>query len=40
MVKPKKKTDKVKVVSENKISDKKKKSKVITKKVETKVANK
>ena len=40
MVKPSKKTDKVKVVSENKISDKKKKSKVITKKVETKVANK
>ena len=40
MVKPKKKTDKVKVVSENKISDKKKESKVITKKVETKVANK
>jgi large subunit ribosomal protein L21 len=40
MVKPSKKTDKVKVVSENKISDKKKESKVITKKVETKVANK
>jgi len=40
MVKPSKKTDKVKVVSENKISDKKKESKLITKKVETKVANK
>ena len=40
MVKPTKKTEKVKVVSETKIETKKKEAKVATKKVETKVANK
>ena len=40
MVKPTKKTEKVKVVAETKISTKKKETKVATKKVETKVANK
>ncbi|MDB9936812.1 50S ribosomal protein L21 [Candidatus Pelagibacter sp.] len=40
MVKPTKKTDKVKVVAETKIETKKKETKVATKKVETKVANK
>ena len=40
MVKPTKKTEKVKVVSETKIETKKKEAKVATKKVDTKVANK
>ena len=40
MVKPTKKTEKVKVVAETKISAKEKETKVATKKVETKVANK
>ena len=40
MLKPTKKTEKVKVVAETKISTKKKETKVATKKVETKVANK
>ena len=40
MVKPTKKTEKVKVVAETKIVTKKKEAKVATKKVETKVANK
>jgi large subunit ribosomal protein L21 len=40
MIKPTKKTEKVKVVSETKIATKEKKAKVATKKVETKVANK
>ena len=40
MIKPTKKTEKVKVVSENKIETKKKEAKVTTKKVETKVVNK
>ena len=40
MIKPTKKTEKVKVVSETKIETKKKEAKVATKKVETKVANK
>ena len=40
MIKPTKKTDKVKVVAENKTSTKKKETEVTTKKVETKVANK
>ncbi|MDA7581248.1 50S ribosomal protein L21, partial [Candidatus Pelagibacter sp.] len=39
MVKPTKKTEKVKVVAETKISAKEKETKVATKKVETKVAN-
>ena len=40
MIKPTKKTEKVKVVSETKIETKKKEAKVATKKIETKVANK
>ena len=40
MVKPNKKTNKVKVVAETKIATKTKEAKVSTKKVETKVANK
>ncbi|NMN67408.1 LSU ribosomal protein L21P [Candidatus Pelagibacter ubique] len=40
MVKPSKKTEKVKVVAETKIETKKNKAKVVTKKTETKVANK
>ena len=40
MIKPTKKTEKVKVVSETKIETKKKKTKVATKRVETKVVNK
>ena len=40
MIKPNKKNEKVKVVSETKIETKKKEAKVATKKVETKVANK
>ena len=40
MVRPTKKIEKVEVVAENKISVKKKETKVITKKVKTKVANK
>jgi large subunit ribosomal protein L21 len=40
MVKPNKKTEKVKVVAETKISTKKKEAEVVTKKVETKAANK
>ena len=40
MVKPTKKTEKVKVVAETKIETKKNEAKVVTKKVETKVANK
>ena len=40
MVKPNKKTNKVKVVAETKIATKTKETKVSTKKVETKVANK
>jgi large subunit ribosomal protein L21 len=40
MVKPTKKAEKVEVVADNKISKEKKETKVITKKVETKVANK
>ena len=40
MVKPNKKAEKVEIVSENKISTKKKETKIATKKVETKVANK
>ena len=40
MVKPTKKTEKVKVVAETKIATQKKEVKVATKKVETKVANK
>ena len=40
MVKPTKKTEKVKVVAETKMTTKKKEAKVATKKVETKVASK
>ena len=40
MVKPTKKTEKVKVVAETKIETKKKEAKVVTKKIETKIANK
>ena len=40
MIKPTKKTEKVKVVAETKTSTKEKKTKIDTKKVETKVANK
>ena len=40
MVKPTKRSEKVEVVAENKISTEKKETKVATKKVETKVANK
>ena len=40
MVKPTKKTEKVKVVADTKIETKKIKTKVADKKVETKVANK
>jgi large subunit ribosomal protein L21 len=40
MVKPNKKTNKVKVVAETKIATKTKEAKISTKKVETKVANK
>ena len=40
MVKPTKKTEKVKVVTETKIVTKKKEAKMVAKKVETKVANK
>jgi large subunit ribosomal protein L21 len=40
MVKPTKKTEKVKVVAETKIATKKKEAKLVTKKVDTKVANK
>ena len=40
MIKPTKKTEKVKVVSETKIETKKKKAKAASKKVETKVVNK
>ena len=40
MVKPSKKTEKVKVVAETKTTTKKKEAKVVSKKVDTKVANK
>ena len=40
MIKPTKKTEKVNVVAENKISKEKKETKLTSKKVETKVANK
>jgi large subunit ribosomal protein L21 len=40
IIKPTKKTDKVEVVAENKISEKKKKTKITTKKLKTKAANK
>ena len=40
MVKPNKKTEKVKVVAETKIETKKNEAKVVTKKIETKVVNK
>ena len=40
MVKPTKKTEKIKVVAETKVTTKKKEAKVATKKVETKVASK
>jgi large subunit ribosomal protein L21 len=40
MVKPSKKTEKIKVVTETKTVTKKKEAKVVTKKVKTKVANK
>ena len=40
MVKPSKKTEKVKVVAETKIKTKKNEAKVVTKKIETKASNK
>ena len=40
MVKPTKKTEKVKVVAETKIETKKNEAKVVSKKIDTKVANK
>jgi len=40
MVKPTKKTEKIKVVAETKVTTKKKEAKVVTKKVEPKVVNK